>query len=205
MWPSQEPSSNVRSELSQPRISEESSHGMTLSDDPACCRKEAVGLVDCQACVENECANFVSSLSGVEADIAKTLFDALNDAGSRGIPKDRLLVCIPLYLLDCVDVILQSCLNPPQEVDIFALVEKMTRTSVPIVFWAGYVSVVLVSALHLPAWTVVVTEDPLKRVFPRRWIDIKGGKLVDVWEAAVRAIVGLVIFRPGITQVRNNP
>ena len=39
-------------------------------------------------------------------------------------------------------------------------------------------------------------------VFPRRWLDIYGRKLKEVWEAAVRAVLGLVLLRPGISQVR---
>lgn len=105
--------------------------------------------------------------------------------------------------LNVIETSFKSRINPPQGGEIiFALVDKMTRISIPIVYWTGYVDVVLVSSLHIQPWTVAVTDDPPKRVFPKRWIDIKGIKLADFWEAALRAVVGIIIFRPGITQVR---
>jgi transcription factor C subunit 3 len=39
-------------------------------------------------------------------------------------------------------------------------------------------------------------------MFPRRWLDIKGEKVPDIWQAAIRAVMGTIIFRPGILQVR---
>jgi hypothetical protein len=77
----------------------------------------------------------------------------------------------------------------------------MTEFSIPLVFWAGYVSPILVSSAHLREWTVVTSETPLIRTFPRRWVDILGSKMTDIWEAALRAVLGTILFRPGITQV----
>lgn len=75
---------------------------------------------------------------------------------------------------------------------------------VPVVFWTGYNEVVLVSCAYLKEWSVVVFQDEerVERVFPRRWLDIRGTKMVDVWEAGLRAVMGLVLFHPGISQVR---
>jgi len=33
-------------------------------------------------------------------------------------------------------------------------------------------------------------------------MDIKGQKVVDFWQVAVRAVMSTIIFRPGISQVR---
>ena len=41
-------------------------------------------------------------------------------------------------------------------------------------------------------------------VFPRRWLDIYGRKLDEMWEAALRAVVGQILLRPGISQVRTS-
>ena len=77
----------------------------------------------------------------------------------------------------------------------------MTESSVPLLFWAGYATLVLVSSAYLKNWTVLVSESPARRIFPRRWLDISGVKIVNFWEAALRAVMGVIIFRPGISQV----
>jgi transcription factor C subunit 3 len=81
------------------------------------------------------------------------------------------------------------------------LVNRVIEAEVPQVYWAGYDSLVLVSAHHVARWSVVVSKDPLINEFPRRWLDIRGTKVADFWQAALRAVMGLVVFRPGITQV----
>jgi hypothetical protein len=78
----------------------------------------------------------------------------------------------------------------------------MTDASVPLLFWSGYSSLVLVWSGYLRSWTVLVSESPITRIFPRRWIDIAGLKIFDVWEAALRAVIGVIVFRPGISQVQ---
>jgi len=77
----------------------------------------------------------------------------------------------------------------------------MTEMPTPLLFWAGYSSSVLVSSAYLQAWTVMVSNNPRTRIFPRRWFDLEGKKMSDVWESALKAIVGVVIFRPGVPQV----
>ena len=98
-----------------------------------------------------------------------------------------------------------------------------------LVFWAGYKNIVLVSAHFLGAWTVltklepardsqeehinqesqtspvdmeVVATKPLLTIFPRRWLDVNGRQIPELWEAACRAVIGIVVFRPGVNQVR---
>ncbi|KAG6891070.1 hypothetical protein C0995_014159 [Termitomyces sp. Mi166 len=77
---------------------------------------------------------------------------------------------------------------------------KMTESPVPMLFWAGYSSLVLVSSAYIKNWTVLVSENPATRIFPRRWLDISGRKLVDFWEAALKAVMSIIVFHPGITQ-----
>lgn len=47
---------------------------------------------------------------------------------------------------------------------------------------------------------MVVSEEPRTRVFPRRWIDIRGDRIPNLWAAALRAVLGTLVFRPGISQ-----
>ena len=82
-----------------------------------------------------------------------------------------------------------------------SIVKKLTGSSVPLLFWAGYSTLVLVSSAYLKHWTALVSENPPTRIFPRRWLDISGLKIVDFWEAAMRAVMGVIVFRPGISQV----
>jgi len=77
----------------------------------------------------------------------------------------------------------------------------MTEEPDPFLHWIGYNSSFLVSSAHLRFWTVCVSEDPTIRVFPRRWLDIYGSKVSEIWEAALKAIIGAIVFRPGISQV----
>lgn len=84
------------------------------------------------------------------------------------------------------------------------MVAHLSEGPVPQLYWSGYDRPVLISANFIAKWSVTVCNDPLTRVFPRRWLDIRGAKVADYWQAALRAVMGLVIFRPGITQVGLN-
>jgi len=54
--------------------------------------------------------------------------------------------------------------------------------------------------MYLQAWTVLISENPRVRIFPRRWFDLAGKKVLNVWESALKAVVGVIAFRPGISQ-----
>lgn len=86
---------------------------------------------------------------------------------------------------------------------VLTLVHRMTELSPPLLFWAGYLSSVLVSSAYLRAWTVLISEKPSVRIFPRRWLNLAGQNVPDVWESALKAVVGVIAFRPGVSQVRN--
>lgn len=93
-------------------------------------------------------------------------------------------------------------MNGPSE-RILTLVHRMTDLPSPLLFWTGYTLPVLVSSLYLQAWTVLISEKPRAMIFPRRWFDLAGTKVPDVWESALKAVVGVVVFRPGVSQVRD--
>lgn len=82
-------------------------------------------------------------------------------------------------------------------------VNQMVEASIPQVYWTGYESLILVSAHFIAKWGVNVSKDPMSSLFPRRWLDIKGNKVSSFWHAALRSVMGSVIFRPGISQVNN--
>jgi len=157
-------------------------HGQSVDDGPACCRRDCDGLVDCHACLEDEYSNFTTNLNKDERELALRILTNVRAAESKGVAKNDLLN-----------------MHASSE-SIYSLVCRMTDTSIPLVFWSGYSSIVLVSSLYLRAWTVITSETPRTRIFPRRWFDIAGLKMNDIWEAALKAVVGVVLFRPGISQ-----
>lgn len=83
------------------------------------------------------------------------------------------------------------------------VIDRFTSATIPLAFWTGYTRIVLVSSKFLDAWTVPIprAEGMLIRVFPRRWLDIHGRELVDILEAAHKAVMSIVLFKPGVTQV----
>lgn len=81
------------------------------------------------------------------------------------------------------------------------IVTQMTQAEIPLVYWTGYDTLLLVSAHYVTKWSVVVSRDPLMKIFPRRWLDLQGKRIADFWQSALRAVIGTVVFRPGIPQV----
>lgn len=90
--------------------------------------------------------------------------------------------------------------NGPSE-RVLPLVHRMIESPTPQWFWTGYSSPVLVSSMYLQAWTVVISDNPRTLVFPRRWLDLAGQKILDLWQAALKAVIGVITFRPGVSQV----
>jgi oxalate---CoA ligase len=97
-------------------------------------------------------------------------------------------------------MLLKADMNAPPDL-ILPIVRRVTESSFPLLFWSGYSSLVLVHSAYLQAWTVVIQEEPRMRMYPRRWFDITGSRIKDIWEAALKAVVGVILFRPGISQV----
>jgi hypothetical protein len=40
-------------------------------------------------------------------------------------------------------------------------------------------------------------------VKPRRWIDVNGSQVPEIWEAGLRAVIGTIVSKPAISQVRH--
>ncbi|EIW64510.1 uncharacterized protein TRAVEDRAFT_139409 [Trametes versicolor FP-101664 SS1] len=173
----------------------ESEHGKTADGDPAYCRRATEDLVDCQACLSQAEASLLThELNEHEKVAAEKLLAVLRDAGAAGITKRQLLVQLDAFPAAAVK----------------SAIQRATDAPVPLAHWTGYAAVALVSAAYIRPWTVVVPapENPepdadprtKRMIFPRRWLDIYGRKLHEVWEAALRAAVALVLLRPGISQ-----
>ncbi|KAJ6501642.1 hypothetical protein C8R47DRAFT_1108154 [Mycena vitilis] len=160
-------------------------HGVTDDGAPACCKRVSEdSLIDCAACLEEEWGSLYASLGHQDRDEFQLILDTVMESGATGIPKKDLLAKTKLSA-DAVQ----------------AGVRALTECSVPLIFWAGYGSLVLVASGNLSAWTVQISAEPVQRIFPRRWIDMTGAKVMDLWEAATRAVMGVLVFHPGVTQV----
>ena len=96
---------------------------------------------------------------------------------------------------------IQASSPTASSLQILLTVNQMVEANIPQVYWTGYESLILVSAHFIAKWGVNVSKDPMSSIFPRRWLDIKGNKVPSFWHAALRSVMGSVIFRPGISQV----
>lgn len=86
------------------------------------------------------------------------------------------------------------------------------------VFWAGYDTARIVHRVFWPCWAVhtappVVLEDGRiagisqepnadRLVAPRRWVDIYGRRVEEEWEKAKGNVLGWIVARPGMSEVR---
>ncbi|KAF8167796.1 hypothetical protein B0H34DRAFT_644725 [Crassisporium funariophilum] len=160
-------------------------HELAIGNTPACCRKmTSQGLVDCVACLADAWSAFSAVLTRDEFDDAQRILDAVRRGGDNGVKK--------------ADLLHSADPSTPRK---SMIINQMIEEAIPQVYWAGYESLILVSAQHIAKWSVIVSKDPVLRIFPRRWLDIKGMKVVDFWQAALRAVMGTIVFRPGVTQV----
>ncbi|CAL1696293.1 unnamed protein product [Somion occarium] len=164
----------------------DTTHGTTTSGAQACCKKNGTLLVDCAPCLAEEADKVLHSLDQSEAEIAKHILNALHEASAKGITKVELRAAAPW--------------SSPTA--IAAAIDHLTNATIPLAFWSGYTKIVLVSSEFLKAWTapVLLSEGALTQVFPRRWLDINGRELADVLESAHRAVMGVILFKPGITE-----
>ncbi|KAH9081834.1 hypothetical protein EDB83DRAFT_588048 [Lactarius deliciosus] len=84
---------------------------------------------------------------------------------------------------------------------VISVLESLMDNVIPLVVRVGHVQPRIVLSSHSAPWTVVVNEEPRINVLPRRWLNSTGEKVRETWHAALRAVIGTVVFRPGISQV----
>ncbi|KAI8995421.1 hypothetical protein BD414DRAFT_410090 [Trametes punicea] len=163
-------------------------HGKKADGERAFCRRATEGLVDCPACIDEAQSMLLGVLDQEERSVAERILTILREAGSVGLTKQQLLTHL-------------ECFSPAT---VGSVIQRMSDMAVPLAYWAGYAAIVLVHATHIKPWTVAVTDpenaDLKLMVFPRRWLDIYGRKVHDLWDAAMRAAVGLILLRPGTSQ-----
>ncbi|KAJ3853299.1 hypothetical protein EV368DRAFT_39211 [Lentinula lateritia] len=158
-------------------------HGLAVDGSPACCRKNILGaVVNCSGCLDELWRTHSANFSANELNTAQLILWLVGQAGAKGLSKQ--------------DLILNAKMVPEE---LLSVVSKMTEDS--FLHWVGYNNTLLVSSAHAASWTVALCDSPSIRIFPRRWLDIFGKKVIDVWKAALRAVIGAIVFRPGISQV----
>ncbi|KAF5355772.1 hypothetical protein D9756_004049 [Leucocoprinus leucothites] len=159
-------------------------HGLAEDGQPASC-KLLVGensLIDCGPCLAKRIIELEHS-SQEQLKMLRRIMRIIHNAGKDGVTPSTLQAEIGTSRTELLNAI-----------------QTLSKATVPLVYWTGYISLVLVSAPFIKHWSIKICETPLQRVFPRRWLDTEGCRIVEFWEAALKAVLGLVIFRPGISQ-----
>jgi len=161
-------------------------HGLSVDGGIASCRRLTnTGLADCMVCLEDEWVSFNDSITPEERELAMHVLTVVRQGAEHGVTKSHLRANTSAGVTNR---------------QLFSVVKRMMEPPVPMLFWTGYSSLVLVSSAYIKRWTVLVSESPATRIFPRRWFDISGVIIEDFWEAALKAVMGVIIFRPGVSQ-----
>jgi hypothetical protein len=86
---------------------------------------------------------------------------------------------------------------------VVSVLESLMDNTIPLIVRVGHVQPRIVCSSQSAPWTVMVnnSEEPRINVLPRRWLNSTGEKVREMWRAALRAVIGTVVFRPGISQV----
>lgn len=84
---------------------------------------------------------------------------------------------------------------------VVSVLESLMDNTIPLVVRVGHVRPRIVCSSRSAPWTIVVNEEPRINVLPRRWLNSAGEKVRELWRSALRAVIGTVVFRPGISQV----
>ncbi|VDB93398.1 unnamed protein product [Peniophora sp. CBMAI 1063] len=184
--PSTQPTSFVADVAERPApmdTNDSTPHGQTEDGGPACCRLVSDGAVDCAACVRTELEETMASLSDEQRTQCTNLLEVLDEAGSGGLSKAQLAEKLYSSVAELVPIL-----------------ELLLDATMPPVFNVGYSLQFLVAARYIRPWTATVSLEPLSRVLPRRWLDIGGRRIPDVYEGAQRAVMSTILLRPGISQ-----
>ncbi|KAG9026312.1 hypothetical protein FRB95_009009 [Tulasnella sp. JGI-2019a] len=157
-------------------------HGVSpiIPDTPTSCVESMDStalLVDCGACLDESRMKVLANMSDDERSLAEDLLERVKQTGASGL-------------------MIHDGSFPG------SIVKHLVFCPVPLLFWTGYSSPILVGCEYLRAWTVACpgsTTNPVPMVFPRRWIDIHGDVIERVWRNALRSAAGWVYNRPGIS------
>ena len=208
----------------------ETAHGVRFDGRQAACglhrhRFIFEATVDCEACTLKSSRELltITEISNECREVLKLL----RDVGQTGISKADLLVGLFVNHLALVPLIrfLEARVHSSPKL-VVRCVKMLTSASMPLAFWAGYVDpAVLVGSQYISAWAIKIpiavnetaelsrlsmTTEPeadgqcgdFTYVFPRRWKDIHGRVLQNLWDAALRAVMSHIWLRPGICEAR---
>ncbi|KAI0320447.1 hypothetical protein OF83DRAFT_1213502 [Amylostereum chailletii] len=159
-------------------------HGQTLSGSAACCRTTSDGIVDCCGCLSGEQHIVVTQSTEPAKILYVSIVDSIQSAGEDGLRKAELVELLPDH----------------DRADVISALGQLVESSTPLLLCVGYSPMILVSAHYADRWTIPVSDNPVTKVLPRRWLDIGGRQVPEMWEAALRAVMGTIVFRPGISQ-----
>ena len=187
-------------------------HGKTKDAKDACCQRKTRGIVDCAACIRAAATTVGTKLPHPLRSQLQNLLSDLVEAGAAGLPRKLVIVsssgrqskCRFLYYFTyaygCVQERLKTRLTESQALEV---VHCLTQPNVPLAFWTGYQASFLVSGHFAEHWTVKISlpDVPIRKIFPRRWIDVNGHVISEIWRTGLRAITGTVLLHPGISQV----
>ncbi|CAE6398352.1 unnamed protein product [Rhizoctonia solani] len=87
-----------------------------------------------------------------------------------------------------------------------SVLTALTKASPPHAYVLGYDQARIVSTQHISEWAIEVagvdeaSQTEPKLIFPRRWLDIYGNMLEDVWTMCVRAVTGAFMYRPCVSE-----
>ncbi|KAI0274891.1 hypothetical protein BC834DRAFT_850125 [Gloeopeniophorella convolvens] len=171
--------------LSPPPEEDNQSHGKTVDGDVACCRKYSDGLVNCEACLDSALSSWLAQSSNQERIVFQRIMGCLKVAGCAGLSASALLAKF-------ADIEAAG--------SALSVIDSLMDHSTPLVVRVGHAQLLFVSAHQSEPWTVTVSEDPRTNLLPRRWLDVKGRKVQETWRAALRAVMGTIVYRPGISQ-----
>jgi transcription factor C subunit 3 len=158
-------------------------HGFDDNTRVPCRRTTANSIITCPSCLETDQATMFAKISPEERRSCTELLERLNSAGRYGLSYETF----------------KSSTS-----EAISAARMLTSAEKPLCYWVGYNHPVLVSWRHVRDWTVSIPSPKPKLIFPRRWINIKGERIEEIWNAALRAVIGTLIIRPGISLVRCN-
>ncbi|KAH9178894.1 hypothetical protein EDB89DRAFT_2111752 [Lactarius sanguifluus] len=176
--------SRVQTPLSENDVNN-AEHGKTTEGTVACCRRYSDGLVNCNSCLNLALGGWFAQSNAKEREVCRHVLNTLEAAGPTGLDMNTLVTkSMEQDDLECVVSVLESLMD----------------NAIPLVIRVGHVQPRIVLSSHSAPWTVVVNEEPRINVLPRRWLNTTGEKVRETWHAALRAVIGTVVFRPGISQ-----
>ncbi|KAI0786110.1 hypothetical protein C8Q75DRAFT_304194 [Abortiporus biennis] len=160
-------------------------HGLTSTGEDACCKQTSSGLIDCEACLNQEKERVLGVLNEEERQWAFRILTLVEEAKEGGLKKSQLQTHFSASETDLVKT----------------AILKLSTCTIPLLFWTGYSDIVLVSSNYASKWSVALSSGTeSKRVVPKRWYDIHGRQIGEVWEAALRAVMSIILYKPGVSQ-----